>query len=199
MVRPIPIGSTVFDTAVGPCRIAWTERGVCLLRLPTPALQRERERRGAQDGALPPAMREVVARVQRHLDGTADDFADVPLDLDGTPPFDRRVYEAARRVPSGEVTTYGAVAKSIGAPDAARDVGSALGRNPITIVIPCHRVLAANGALGGFSAFGGAELKRALLAIEGVTIEPHPARRSGERRRVRLDENLSLFGEEPAR
>lgn len=118
MARPIPIGSAVFDTAVGPCRIAWTERGVSLLRLPTPAIERERERRGAHDEALSPAMREVVTRVQRHLDGAADDFSGVPLDLDGTPPFDRRVYEAARRIPPGEVTTYGAIAKSIGAPSA---------------------------------------------------------------------------------
>ena len=90
--------------------------------------------------------------------------------MEGVPPFHRRVYEAAREIPPGDTLSYGAIANRIGSPGSARAVGQALGRNPFAIVVPCHRVVAANGKLGGFSANGGVTTKANLLALE--THEP---------------------------
>jgi methylated-DNA-[protein]-cysteine S-methyltransferase len=92
------------------------------------------------------------------------------LDMDAVPDFDRSVYIAAREIPAGETVTYGTIAKQLGQPDAAREVGAALGRNPFAIVVPCHRVVAANGKTGGFSARGGVETKLKLLSIEGAQV-----------------------------
>ena len=98
--------------------------------------------------------------------------------MDGVPEFHRRVYEAARAIPPGNTLSYGDIAKRVGAPGAARAVGQALGRNPFPIVVPCHRVLAAGGKIGGFSAQGGVATKRRMLAIEGARVERRgPARR----------------------
>jgi methylated-DNA-[protein]-cysteine S-methyltransferase len=96
-------------------------------------------------------------------------LGEVPLDWDGVTPFQRRVYEAAREIPAGETRTYGELARRLGSPGGARAVGQALGRNPFVLVVPCHRVLASNGSLGGFSAHGGARTKRMLLDIEAGT------------------------------
>jgi methylated-DNA-[protein]-cysteine S-methyltransferase len=101
----------------------------------------------------------------RYFRGESTDFAAVPMDLDGSTPFERRVYAATKRIPFGKVATYGQIAKAIGEPNASRAVGNALGKNPIAIVIPCHRVVASDG-LGGFS--GGLSHKRQLLRLEGV-------------------------------
>ena len=92
----------------------------------------------------------------------------MPLDLDGVPEFHRRVYDVARAIPPGETRSYGEVAAALGEPGAAQAVGRALGRNPVPIVVPCHRVLAADGRLHGFSAPGGIETKRRMLALEGA-------------------------------
>jgi methylated-DNA-[protein]-cysteine S-methyltransferase len=102
----------------------------------------------------------------RYLSGESTDFADVALDLDGATPFERCVYEATKRVPFGKVATYGQIARAIGKPKASRAVGQALGKNPIAIVIPCHRIISSDGGLGGFSA--GLPYKRKLLRLEGV-------------------------------
>ena len=90
------------------------------------------------------------------------------LDERGIDPFRRRVYAATRAVQPGTIATYGQVARAIGEPDAARDVGAALARNPTPVIVPCHRVVAANGALHGFSAPGGIETKRRMLQLEGA-------------------------------
>jgi methylated-DNA-[protein]-cysteine S-methyltransferase len=90
----------------------------------------------------------------------------LPVDLRGVSPFQRRVLAAARRIPAGRVVSYGELARRIGQPRASRAVGQALGRNPIPIVIPCHRIVAGGGALGGY--VGGARVKRELLALEGA-------------------------------
>ena len=104
------------------------------------------------------------------------DFADVRIDLGEPDPFVARVYAAVRRLGWGRTTTYGALARDLGAgPEAARDVGQAMARNPVPLLVPCHRVLAAGGKLGGFSAPGGAATKRRMLALEGVGLEPPPA------------------------
>src|SRR5439155_14045916 len=115
------------------------------------------------------------ARVQLAIDsivaslrGQADDLVDIPLDLDGIAPFHRKVYDVVRTIPPGETMSYGEVAAAVGSPGAARAVGQALGRNPFAIVVPCHRVLAAGGKTGGFSANGGVCTKLRMLAIEGV-------------------------------
>jgi methylated-DNA-[protein]-cysteine S-methyltransferase len=102
------------------------------------------------------------------LEGERRDLRDIRLDERGIDPFRRRVYAATRDIQSGTIATYGQVARAIGEPDAARDVGAALARNPTPVIVPCHRVLAANGALHGFSAPGGIETKRRMLHLEGA-------------------------------
>lgn len=108
----------------------------------------------------------IAREVQRYFRGEADSLRDIPVDLSDSTAFERRVYEATRRIPFGKVATYGQIAKAIGKPKAPRAVGQALGKNPIAIVIPCHRVVASDGSLGGFT--GGLSWKRKLLRHEGV-------------------------------
>jgi methylated-DNA-[protein]-cysteine S-methyltransferase len=116
---------------------------------------------------------EAIAAVKRYFEGEQMDFSGVRLDLGGQDPFFERIYQAARRVEWGHTTTYGALAKELGAgPEAARDVGVAMARNPVALIIPCHRVLAAGGKVGGFSAPGGSAAKKRMLALEGVRLDP---------------------------
>jgi len=105
------------------------------------------------------------------LRGERVSLDDVALDMEGVQPFHRRVFELARTIPAGRTSTYGELATRLGDPGSARAVGEALGRNPFPIVVPCHRVLAATGKLGGFSAHGGATTKRRMLIIEGALLE----------------------------
>jgi methylated-DNA-[protein]-cysteine S-methyltransferase len=160
-----------FQTAIGECAIAWNDVGLTAVWLP----HQSREalgrclRRHAPDAleSLPRgAVAVVVDRVVRLLRGEHVDFDDAALDLEHTDDFDRRVYAVTRAIPAGRVLTYGEVAAQLGAKASARAVGQSLGRNPWPIVVPCHRVVAAGAALGGFSAPGGAVTKRRLLAIE---------------------------------
>jgi methylated-DNA-[protein]-cysteine S-methyltransferase len=172
------IGVTLIETAIGPCGLAWTTAGIRALQLPeaTDAATRARLLRivpDAQPADPPPDIGAAIARVRALLRGIRDDLADIALDLDGTSPFERAVYGVTRAIAPGSTLTYGAVAAGLGEAGAARAVGAALGRNPVAIIIPCHRVLAAGGADGGFSAAGGVETKRRLLAIEGA-ITPQP-------------------------
>ncbi|GAC1526361.1 MAG: methylated-DNA--[protein]-cysteine S-methyltransferase [Ramlibacter sp.] len=125
---------------------------------------------GALAAVAPAAVARVIERVQSALAGCRDGLLDVPLDWDGVPPFHRRVYEAARRVSPGSVVTYGQMARDLGDAGASRAVGQALGHNPFAPIVPCHRILAANGASGGFSAEGGARTKLRLLEIEGAVL-----------------------------
>src|SRR5262245_53829497 len=170
----------LFETQLGPCGIAWSEGrdsctppAVTLLQLPEATAERTeariaRDSGGQKSGTPPPPIAEVIRRVSKHLRGEAQDFQDVPLDLDGVGPFARQVYEAARKIPTGQTRTYGELAKAVGRPAAARAVGQALGRNPIGLIIPCHRVVAAGGKPGGFSAHGGRATKARMLVIEGA-------------------------------
>ena len=109
----------------------------------------------------------VIDAIIALLSGTPSDLSDVPVNMDSVPEFNRRVYEITRKIPYGDTRTYGAIATLLGEPHAARAVGKALGENPFPIVIPCHRVVAAGGKTGGFSARGGVGTKLRLLAIEG--------------------------------
>ena len=157
-------GFTTFETAIGDCGIAWDARGLITgVWLPG-------RMRGAppENAPAPPLVADAIERIRALLGGEPDDLTSVDLDMDGLPEFHRRVYEAARAIRPGEVLTYGEVADRIGEPGAAQAVGQALGRNPFPIVVPCHRVLAASGRLGGFSAPGGTDTKLRLLAIEGA-------------------------------
>jgi len=177
--HPQPVAPTVehytlFETPIGPCGIAWSEVGVTRFQLPEAD-------RGATEHRLlihqlrlsdtPPAtVTHAISEVQRYLNGDQVDFTPIRLDLTGVSPFYRQVYEAARAVGWGQTTTYGVLARRVGAPGAARAVGQAMSRNPITLIIPCHRVLASGNRVGGFSAFGGTFAKEHLLALEGVSL-----------------------------
>jgi methylated-DNA-[protein]-cysteine S-methyltransferase len=174
----------VFETAAGCCGIAWSDAGIARFQLPArraEAAERLLLRRtpGAEPGVPPAEVAEAVAAAQRYFAGEATDFTRFKLDLGDQEPFFARIYDAARRVGWGETTTYGTLAKALGAgPEAARDVGQAMARNPVGLIIPCHRVLAAGGKVGGFSAPGGAATKRRMLELEGVRLEAERAQAS---------------------
>ncbi len=162
---------TLFATPIGRCAIAWNERGIALLHLPesSEALTRARVLRrlpSARPAAPPAEVKRVIDAIGSLLRGEPAALDAAPLDMHGVPPFHQRVYEAARRIPPGATLSYGAVAARAGAPGAARAVGQALGKNPFAILVPCHRVLAAGGKLGGFTANGGLDTKRRLLGLE---------------------------------
>ena len=124
----------------------------------------------------PPWVATVVDDIRRYLAGEPVDFAAVAVDLSSLDPFRQKLYETMRSLAWGRTTTYGELAQKLGSTDweGARDVGEAMGRNPVPVVIPCHRVLAAGGKLGGFSAHGGAKTKAKLLALEGVHLDGGP-------------------------
>lgn len=169
---------TLFSTAIGDCGVAWTARGLVAVQLPEQdraAAERRLVAKSASAGAAdpPPWVAALIADITRYLAGERIDFSAVTVDLGGLDPFRRKLYETMRAIPFGGTTTYGALARQIGLaePEAARDVGAAMGRNPVPIVIPCHRVLAAGGKPGGFSAYGGTATKEKLLALEGVRFD----------------------------
>ncbi len=175
----------VFETAGGFCAIAWSGSGITRFQLPThsaAATERNLQRRvpTATPGTPPPEVAEVIAAAQRYFAGEQIDFTDVRVDLGAQEEFFQRIYEALRRVGWGRTTTYGTLAKELGAgPEAARDVGQAMAHNPVPLIVPCHRVLAAGGKVGGFSAPGGSTAKLRMLELEGVRVgPPEPAQRS---------------------
>jgi methylated-DNA-[protein]-cysteine S-methyltransferase len=165
----------LFPTSLGLCGIAWGDGGIVGVQLPEEdegATRARMTRRfpGSPERPLPADVALVTTQVTQLLGGHPVTFQDVKLDMSAVPPFHRRVYEVALAIPPGSTTTYGDVARLLGQPGAARAVGQALGRNPFAPIVPCHRVLGANGVAGGFSAHGGVETKRRLLALEGVTL-----------------------------
>ncbi len=168
-----PIAAALFDTAIGCCAIAWNEHGVVRFQLPEASraatLARiTRGRAGARIHEEPPtgAVAAAIAGIRAHLAGDLDDLRWIALDTSGIPEFHRAVYTVTRAIDPGHTLSYGQVAHLVGAPGGAQAVGQALGRNPIPLIIPCHRVLAADHALHGFSAPGGIDTKQRLLAIE---------------------------------
>jgi methylated-DNA-[protein]-cysteine S-methyltransferase len=170
----------IFETAGGFCGIAWNDVGITRFQLPTKsagATERLMLRRlpGAAPGAPTPEVGRAVAAVQRYFMGEQTDFSVFKLDLGEQSEFFKEIYAAARRLAWGRTTTYGALAKELGAgPEAARDVGQAMAKNPVALIIPCHRVLAAGGKVGGFSAPGGSVAKARMLELEGVHVAPPP-------------------------
>jgi methylated-DNA-[protein]-cysteine S-methyltransferase len=165
-------GFCLFETAIGTGGIAWGEAGITGVQLPEPDAERVRQRlrrrfSNANESVPPVAIQDVIEHIRALMRGGQPDLSAVTLDMRRVPEFARRVYEAARTIPAGETLTYGEIAKRLGEePRMAKDVGQALARNPYPIIVPCHRVVAAGGKLGGFSAAGGVATKQRLLDIE---------------------------------
>jgi methylated-DNA-[protein]-cysteine S-methyltransferase len=170
----------IFETGSGFCGIAWNNLGITRFQLPAKSgdgAQRMLLRRapGAKPGAPTPEVVEAVAAVKRYFEGKETDFSRFKLDLGEQDAFFECIYAAARQVKWGRTTTYGALAKELGAgPEAAREVGQAMAKNPVALIIPCHRVLAPGGKIGCFSAPGGSAAKIRMLALEGVHVGPTP-------------------------
>jgi methylated-DNA-[protein]-cysteine S-methyltransferase len=170
----------IFETAHGFCGVAWHDGGITSLRLPTKTADTARYavlRRvpNAEPATPTPEVADAIAAVKRYFAGEATRFDDVKLDLGDQDPFFEQIYAAVRKLAWGQTTSYGALAKELGAgPEAARDVGQAMAKNPVPLIVPCHRVLAAGGKLGGFSAPGGSTAKARMLKLEGVRLDPPP-------------------------
>jgi methylated-DNA-[protein]-cysteine S-methyltransferase len=167
-------GFALFDTPIGRCGIAWSARGVVDVELPAARdeLTRARLRKAspaAREAMPPPRVQQALEAIVAVLRGEPRDLSAIPLDTHGVPTFDRQVYHVARTIPPGSTRSYGAIAAQLGDRRLARDVGQALGRNRFPIIVPCHRVVAANGRPGGFSAPGGRHTKLRLLALEGAS------------------------------
>jgi methylated-DNA-[protein]-cysteine S-methyltransferase len=167
------IAFALFDTAIGRCAIAWNARGIAGVGFPerSEAATRERllrRRPGAREAAPPADVQRVIDDIAALLAGGRGDLSHARLDTGGLSDLQRRVYEIARTIPAGTTLTYGEIAERLGDRLLARDVGEALGQNPFPIIVPCHRVLAAGGKMGGFSAPGGVRTKLKLLEIEGA-------------------------------
>jgi methylated-DNA-[protein]-cysteine S-methyltransferase len=155
-----------FDTALGRCAVRWSEAGIAGVLLPHPA---GRPGDAIEDGGeVPPFVRRAIEGMTAVLAGGSPDLRAIPLDDRDIDDLRRAVYAATREIAPGTTRSYGEVARAIGRPDGARDVGAALARNPFPIIVPCHRVVAANGALTGFSAPGGLATKRRMLELEGA-------------------------------
>lgn len=172
---------TIFETAIGPCGIIWGEHGIVGVQLPEATEGRTRARlnkrfRDATEASPPANVATTIENIVALLDGRPADFSQAKLDIKTLPEFNRQVYEIISALRPGETMTYGEIAKRLGKePQAARDVGQALGENPIPIVIPCHRVLAAHGRPGGYSGSGGVRTKLKLLTIEGARLSDEPS------------------------
>lgn len=174
------VGFTLFDTAIGRCGIAWGEGGIVGVQLPLPKESQTRTRllqrcAGAEEATPPPHVRAAILGMVALMNGEARDLSDVVLDTADVPDFNRRVYEIARGIEAGKTLSYGDIAKRLGGVELSRDVGQALGQNPFPIIVPCHRVLAAGGKPGGFSANGGTVTKLRMLAIEGAYVNHTPS------------------------
>lgn len=166
-------GFALFGTAIGDCALIW--RSGLIVRVLLPAGDDARLRMAvaraapdAREARAPAEITKVMNDIAALCRGEPQDFKNSPLDRALIEPFAARVYAALDNVGFGETTTYGVIAERLGDRSLSRAVGAALGANPFPIIIPCHRVTGANGAIGGFSAPGGAETKRKLLDIEGA-------------------------------
>ena len=171
---------TLFDTAIGRCGIAWGPRRINAVQLPMGSEEKTRGRIRQRYGDIaevppPTEVQRAIDGIVELLEGKPNDLSDVVLDLGGVPEFHRGVYDIARTIPPGTTMTYGDIARRLGGVELSRDVGQALGRNPCPVVVPCHRVLAAGGKPGGFSANGGVTTKLKMLAIEGAVVNHTPS------------------------
>ncbi|KRA99327.1 hypothetical protein ASD83_02020 [Devosia sp. Root685] len=169
--------STTFATALGEFALVWTDRGIKRVFLPGGEAA-EVEQRLAKLGAAPSvpdrAIAAILDQIEDYAEGQQIDFSAIALDLDGVPDFHRRCYDILLTIGWGATSTYGDIARQLGDVGLSRAVGQAMGANPIPLIIPCHRVLAAGGRAGGFSAPGGTSAKRTMLALEGVSMGAAP-------------------------
>jgi methylated-DNA-[protein]-cysteine S-methyltransferase len=164
-------GYTLFDTAIGRCGMAWGPGGLLGVQLPEGRESATRARLArlhprAVETTPPEPVRRAIEAIAALVGGHPRDLSAIAIDMTAVPAFHRRVYEIARTIPPGSTLTYGEIADRLGSRGLSRAVGQALGRNPFPIVVPCHRVLAAGGRVGGFSAAGGITTKLRLLTIE---------------------------------
>jgi methylated-DNA-[protein]-cysteine S-methyltransferase len=178
-------GFALFDTAIGQCGIAWSAQGVIGVQLPEANALKTRARLlrrcpQAREAPPPADVQRVIDGIVALLGGEQTDLSAVTLDLDGVPDLDRRVYAVARTIGCGTTRSYGEIAVELGERSLARDVGQALGRNPFPLIVPCHRVLAAGGKVGGFSANGGVTTKLRLLTIERARTSDAPTLFDGD-------------------
>lgn len=170
---------TLFETAIGHCGIVWSGRGVAGVQLPARSARATRDQvlrrfpQALESLSRPAAVQGAIDDMVALLGGRPKDLAHVTVDEDGISEFNRRVYQIARGIPAGRTLSYGEIAERLGDRSLAREVAQALSQNPTPIVVPCHRVLAAGGKMGGFSAPGGVRTKLRLLTIEGAqTVTP---------------------------
>lgn len=196
-------GLIFFETAIGLCGLAWTSRGVVGVQLPESTDLHTKEKLQGRYPNLSISLNpnkfvlEASRSIVLHVEGRAQDFSDAKINMASASSFSNKVYDMTRRIPVGKTISYGSLAKKIGMPNAARAVGRALGANPVPLLVPCHRVVASNGALTGFSAAGGVDLKRRLLEIERMSLEHtrgflySPARAATYLKNQ--DENLGCF------
>ena len=168
---------TLFDTALGRCGLAWGDRGIVAVSFPeasdeATATRLRRQTSAAREAVetddVPAEIAAAIAGIQALAEGKAERFEGVALDMAGIGDFEREVYRLTFAIAPGETRTYGDLARDMGDVAESRRVGQALGRNPIPIIVPCHRVVGAGGTMTGFSAPGGTEMKRKLLKIEGA-------------------------------
>jgi methylated-DNA-[protein]-cysteine S-methyltransferase len=178
----------IFGTALGHCGITWTARGIAGVDLPAGSEGKTRARLKkrfpqAEEAVPPPEIQKIINEVVALIAGENIDFSHVTLDHAPLPEFSRRVYEIVRTIPIGHTLTYGDIAKKLGDVALSREVGQAMGKNPTPIIMPCHRVVAASGKTGGFSAPGGVDTKMKLLSIE---------RRHGNHPRTLFDDDQAF-------
>ena len=171
--------STLFETAIGPCGVAWNDAGLTWLQLPEQDRKATHERlvaKSSADGKLaseqatPPWVKDAIARVREHLAGKPQELGRIPLDVSGVSDFTAKAFRAAQAIPAGRTATYGELAAALGSPGASRAIGRAMATNPWPVIVPCHRVVAAGGGAGGFSAYGGLLTKERILKLEGGTL-----------------------------
>jgi methylated-DNA-[protein]-cysteine S-methyltransferase len=173
----------LFDTSIGPCGFAWNDVGITQVQLPEATREATQQRLVSRAGSeaatratprtTPAWVMEAIALAKAHLDGKPQDFARVPIDLSGLPPFTAKLYRALQQVPAGKTVAYGELARSVGSPGSARAVGRAMATNPVPLLVPCQRVVGQAGKMVGFSAYGGVVTKERMLAIEHATATPN--------------------------
>ncbi|MEO9340108.1 methylated-DNA--[protein]-cysteine S-methyltransferase [Mesorhizobium sp. SB112] len=173
-------GSAVFETTLGWVGIAWSDEGLARLQLPeSDRAGTERRLARTSNGVAasepPPKMALLIGKLRDYAAGRQVAFDDFPVDLSGIDAFRLAIYDAARKLKYGETVTYGELASRAGHAGLFRETGQALGANPVPIVVPCHRILAAGNLIGGFSAPGGSTTKERLLLMEGVRVGPPPS------------------------
>ena len=173
MPKESPLYST-FETDLGVMALVWSGKGILAVHMPEKDNQSLIKRIGdtaKNTGKLPAWLTGVCKKIKQHLQGKPQDFKDIPLDYTNITSFRQKIYQATREIKAGTTTTYGRLAEQTGHPRAAQAIGQALAHNPFPLIVPCHRVIAQNNQLCGFSAYGGIATKKILLEREGYNFD----------------------------